>query len=108
MKVVLAQRHSVKGYFYGPGEVELDDETHATLTRRGAFDHPLAEYPALILAGYTSLDEARAMDDSVLLKLDGIGPAAIRKLRGETDDEKPSAKPRFIGEKPDGAQKDRP
>jgi hypothetical protein len=46
------------------------------------------------------------MDDSVLLKIDGVGPATIRKLRGEPEEEdKPAPKPKFIGEKADGAQK---
>lgn len=101
MKVVLAQRWSVGGRFYGPGEVDVSESVHATLKRRGALDHPLAEYPALIKAGYKSLEEARYMSDEVLLRHEGVGPATIRKLRGaaeeETQAEQP--KPRFIGKK---------
>lgn len=101
MKAVLLQKHSVKGRMYGPGAVEVDEATYATLERRGAFSHPMAEFPALILAGYKTLDEARAMDDSVLLKHEGVGAATIRKLRGvEEEEEKPKRK--FIG---DAAQK---
>lgn len=106
--VVLLQKQSFKGRIYGPGRVELDDEVHAALTRRGAFAHPMAEFPALILAGYTSLEEARAMDDAVLLKIDGVGPATIRKLRGvEEEEDKPAKAAKFIGEASDGAEKNR-
>lgn len=103
MKVVLAQRQVVGGKPYGPGEVEVSDSVHATLKRRGALDHPLADYPQLIAAGYKTLEEARYMSDEVLLKIDGIGPATIRKIRGEDmADEAPPA-PKFIGEKKSGA-----
>jgi hypothetical protein len=104
MKVVLAQRWSVGGRFYGPGEVEVSDSVHATLQRRGALDHPLAEYPALIKAGYKSLEEARYMSDEVLLRHEGVGPATIRKLRGEAEPEAEQPKPRFIGEKKRAAE----
>jgi hypothetical protein len=104
MKAVLAQKHAVGGVMYGPGEVEIDEATHATLLRRGAFDHPLTDYPQLIKAGYTSLADARAASDEALLKLEGFGPATLRKLRGEPD-EAPAVKPKFIGEQADGAQK---
>lgn len=103
MKAVLAQRYSVKGRFYGPGEVDIDEATHAALARRGAFTHPLADFPQLILAGYKTIEEARLMDDSVLLKIDGVGPATIKKLRGETEE----SVPKFIGEKSSGAEKKR-
>lgn len=104
MKAVLAQRHSVGGRFYGPGEVEVSDSVYATLKRRGALDHPLAEFPALIAAGYKTIEEARYMSDEVLLKIEGVGPATIRKLRGEEETQAEPPKPRFIGEK-DAAQK---
>lgn len=81
MKVVLAQKHSVKGVMYGPGEVDVSEEVHATLERRGAFLDPLAAFPALIAAGYTSLDDARAQSDETLLAIDGIGPAMLKKIR---------------------------
>jgi hypothetical protein len=107
-EAVLLQKQSFKGVIYGPGKVELEDDVHAAFTRRGAFNHPMADYPALILAGYKTLEEARAMDDSVLLKIDGLGPATIRKLRGEPDEEpKPVKGPKFIGDKTDGTAKER-
>jgi hypothetical protein len=103
MKAVLVKKYSVKGRMYGPGEVEVGEDVYAALTRQGAFNHPMAEYPAFIKAGYKSLDEVRAMDDSVLLKLEGVGPATLRKLRGtETEEDAP----KFIGEdKPNAAEK---
>lgn len=81
MKVVLAQKYAVKGVMYGPGEVEIDEATHATLERRGALNSPLAAFPPLIAAGYTSLEDARAMPDDRLLAIDGVGPAMLKKLR---------------------------
>ena len=102
MKVVLAQRHSVGGHIYGPGEVEVEQRVYDTLKRRGALDHPMAEFPALIAAGYKSLEEARYMSDEVLLRHEGVGPATIRKLREVPTEEtqvEEQPKPKFIGEK---------
>jgi hypothetical protein len=81
MKIVLAQKHAVKGVMYGPGEVEVSEAVHATLERRGALSDPLAAFPPLIAAGYTTLDDARAQSDDKLLAIDGVGPAMIKKLR---------------------------
>lgn len=81
MKVTLAQKHVVKGLVYGPGDVDVDEETHAVLDRRGAFLNPLVAFPPLIAAGYTALADAKAQDDDTLLKIPGVGPAMLNKIR---------------------------
>ncbi len=83
MKAVLAQRRSVKGISYGPGEVDVSSEVYSLLEQRGALNDPLTQFPPLIAAGYTSLEEAQAQTDDKLLAVAGVGPAMLKKIRGE-------------------------
>jgi len=103
-KATLDKTWIYAGKFYGPGEVELPDEAHAALQAKGAFGteavtqpttelpeaetdaDPLADFPELRAAGYTSVEEVRAADDKDLLAVKGVGQATLEKIRAATQE----------------------
>lgn len=42
---------------------------------------PLADFPELRAAGYTSVEQVRSASDDDLLNIKGIGPATLEKIR---------------------------
>lgn len=101
-KLNLSQTYIHSGKFYGPGEADLPDEAYTDLKARedalkgdqpdeapaestpSTAADPLAEFPELHAAGYTSAESVRAATDDELLALDGVGPATLKKIRAAT------------------------
>lgn len=44
-------------------------------------DDPLADFPALTAAGFSTVEDVRAASDEQLLAIDGVGAATLKKLR---------------------------
>lgn len=93
-KLTLTETVIAEGVYYGPGEAEvpvkvatyLRERSPSSIAVQGAaqqptHDDPLAEFPQLREAGFTSVERVRAASDEELLALPGIGAATLKKLR---------------------------
>lgn len=75
-----------QGIVYGPGVADVPDGLALALQPRGIYPvdeaapDPMAEFPQLVKAGYTS-DALRLASDDDLLAVEGVGKATLAKVR---------------------------